>query len=276
MGTSKEGGWHHCVLPLLCLALIMPQPICCHRPAAFFQKHGTQHLTIQPAHGSSQAALQPNARVLLDEDKKAPSSTLSSMISRGLGIAHALLESDAEVMALAAAMRSGGALAEGRGISRAVEAAADDVDDNNAEDESEIDSETEKEERHKTDRLKKVAAMAEAVRNGADAVTAAAAIKERSDHDRDAEDDSALEGSPSAAKNKDGGAAQPPEEAPASPAVEEASREPAAEKDALPPWFAQKQAAVHSSKKLEEHGHGARLAALSTQHASKSSSLKGF
>lgn len=214
--------------------------------------------------------------MLLDEDEKAPSSTLASMISRGLGIAHALLESDAEVMALAAAMRSGGALAEGRGISRAVEAAADDVDDNDAEDESEIDSETEKEERHKTDRLKKVAAMAEAVRNGADAVTAAAARKERSDHDRDAgEDDSALEGSPSAAKDRDGRAAQPQEEAPASPAVEEASREPAAEKDALPPWFAQKQAAVHSSKKLEEHGHGARLAALSTQHA-KSSSLKGF
>jgi hypothetical protein len=94
----------------------------------------------------------------------------AGLATRGIStIAHALLESDAEIMALTAAMQGGGALAEGRGLGRAW---AGDEDGNGGG--------VERQQR-KTDRVRKVEAMAKALRDGADA----AAALERTDHDRD-------------------------------------------------------------------------------------------
>lgn len=273
MGGCKVGAPHPGVLPIWCTALLLlSQAATCFRLL-------DSNIFRQPLHHDGRQGsrfLRPFRQLAETEEagKEAEDIALQSLkrkqlgggINRlgihgeGLTIAHALLESDAEVMALAAAMKSGQAFAEGRG---------NDKVDSMAEggEEGEAGSPGGENAPRKVGRLERVAEKLE------EAARAAHATVDGSDAGRP------QDAPPAAAEEPDQAAAAP--EQAAETATAGAKEKPAAATEAaeaLPPWFSRKTASAASeagSRSTEQsHGAGRHSSRRSRHHNRCQNSLK--
>ncbi len=248
MGGSKVRAWHAGLLPwVVCTALALVS----HGAIGSRLLHSSG--SVQPGwEQGSRFRLQPRRLAEVEAAGEAGEGSaqrgfkhmvLGGGINRlgihgeGLGFAHALLESDAEVMALAAAMRSGDVYAEGHGLKKAgddgeTEAEYDSAGSPAADDAA-----------RKSNRLKKVAEkLAEAARS----------------RDGPAGDGEA-EGTSAADTTEEPSQAAAPDRVPAAAAAAGREQPAGREADALPPWFSRKTAStvVEAAKKPAEHSHGA-------------------
>ena len=250
MGVRKVGMWPARVLPGLCAFLVLLshaatglrilhndgslQPDT--EQSSFFLVHPRRLAEVETGeHADEDTAMRGIKHMMLGGGKER-----LGIHGEGLGFAHALLESDAEVMAMAAALKGGNVFAEGHGL----EKAADDGEAEEADDES-AGSPAANVAPQRPGRLEKVAEkLAEAARsrdgpaeNGAAAEVA---------------NGGQMEGTPAA------DTAEQPDQA-AKPVKAAAKEEPAGrEADAMPPWFSRKTtAAVETVKRPVEHTHGA-------------------
>ncbi|BDA44584.1 probable platelet-activating factor acetylhydrolase IB subunit beta at C-terminar half [Coccomyxa sp. Obi] len=253
MGRCKVGAPHPRVLPILCTALLLLS----HAATSFRLLDSKTYL--QPFHhdGRQESRFLRPFRLLAETEEageeaedSAPLSLkhkeLGSGINRlgihgeGLKVAHALLESDAEVMALAAAMKSGQAIAEGRGNDKADSPAGDG-------EEGEAGSPAGESAPRKPGRLQraeeKLVEAARAADGAADGADQEAASAEAEEPDQAA-------AAPEQAA--DTVAAAEKEKSAAAAAAAEAA-------ESLPPWFSRKTAAAGSeaAHRHTEQSHGA-------------------
>ena len=253
MGGRKVGAPHG-VLPIFCTALLLLP----HAAISF--RLLDSNISLQPHHHNRRQEsrfLRPFRHLAeVEEAGKAAEDSahqsqkhkvLGSGINRlgihgeGLSVAHALLESDAEVMALAAAMKSGQAFAEGRGNDK-VESMAEDGEEGQA------GSPAGESAPRKPGRLQRVEEKLE------EAARAADSTADSADAGRPQEP------SPAAAEEPDQ-AAVAPEQA-TDTATAPAKGKPAAAAEAaesLPPWFSRKTASAgnEAGNRPTEQSHGA-------------------
>lgn len=242
MGGRKAGSWHLWVIPILCTALCLIPHAACFRVLRIHDP-----LQLLPYDGQYAGKVLLQARVLAEDpeveavESAAEDATaggrnkmvLGGGINRlgihgeGLGFAHALLESDAEVMALAAAMESGDAFAVGGGLDR-----REDADDDAATGGEPAAAEDAP---RKPGRLEKVAEKLAVVARSRDGAA-------------------------------DGAGQTPAEATPSPPGAQQdeavqtvKAPAAAAAADALPPWFSRKTAGavLEGTKKPSDHGHSA-------------------
>ncbi|CAL8463192.1 g2726 [Coccomyxa elongata] len=263
MGGCKVGAPHPGVLPIWCTALLLLS----HAATCF--RLLDSNISLQPLHHDGRQGsrfLRPFRQLAETEEAGkeaedvAPQSLkhkeLGSGINRlgihgeGLTIAHALLESDAEVMALAAAMKSGQAFAEGRGNDK-VDSMAEEGE------EGEAGSPGSESAPRKVGRLERVAEKLE------EAARAADATADGSDAGRPQDE------APAAAKEPDQAAAIP--EQATETVTAGATEKPAAAAEAaesLPPWFSRKTASAASEAGSQSHSAGRHSSRRSRHHNS--------